>query len=257
MPRCVGRHAVHAFVSCETSYPQWRRQCMQVRQVGCTHGLMLLRLAHLQLMRACMHLPPVKSIVSVVGGARIVRLSVMAAADDSRGAAHSGVGLEGLAGHPTQRQWDICFGLYVFSECDAAASLAYMAAHGYRYDDRLAALLDSRFLNEDMDTIASIQDPDTNWKSQYTAIVKEFIEYHLSVWVEEENGKAGVAPAYGAVFRRYQQMRLDMGWPLIGYNSYHSQKTWVQRWMKKWSAARSMIRTHVASDPDEVASKVR
>ena len=156
---------------------------------------------------------------------------------------------------PTRREWDIAFGLYVFTEARPDASLSWLCVNGYTDMQFLRNQLEIRYLSEEVDSLVEIQDPLMNWRQLYRTIVIQLTEYQLMVWVQTQNTTTGVAPSYSKVFAMYCQMRLDLGCPEEKYEAYHSQKKWVQRWMVKWSAARSQLQTHVAASADEVANK--
>ena len=117
-------------------------------------------------------------------------------------------------------------------------------------------VLERRYLAEDVEELHLIEQSLYNWKNLRDPINTWLMQYAVHQWIARMNEATGVAPSFDSVFEEYARLRLERGYPCVGYESYPARKTWVQRFMIRWSSSRASIVTHEASSNDEIVKKV-
>ena len=162
-----------------------------------------------------------------------------------------------MGGHfLTQRAWDIAFGMHVTAELNMEPALLYCSMCGAVDKAYTKDVLQRRYLAEDLEELQLMAQPRCNWKNLRYPITIWLVQYSVHQWIARMNDNTGVAPSFDSVFEEYARLRLERGYPCVGYESYPARKTWVQRFMVRWSSSRASIVTHEASSSEEIVQKV-
>ena len=162
-----------------------------------------------------------------------------------------------MGGHIlTQRAWDIAFGIYVTAELNMEPALLYCSMCGAVDKAYTKDVLQRRYLAEDVEELQLMAQPRCNWKNLRYQITTWLVQYSVHQWIARMNDNTGVAPSFDSAFEEYARLRLQRGYPCVGYESYPARKTWVQRFMVRWSSSRASIVTHEASSSEEIVQKV-
>ena len=150
----------------------------------------------------------------------------------------------------------MAFGIYVLAELNIAAALVYCRMVGARSMQKYHGILEARYLLERVEDINEIHLAMGRWKDLRPHIDKWLVEYSLNMWIETMIVNIGIAPAYDSVFEKYRALRQEKQLDDIKYVRVDLRKTWVKRFMQKWSSTRTTITTHEADSGADVVTKV-
>ena len=151
---------------------------------------------------------------------------------------------------------DMAFGMYVMAELNITVPLVYCRMVGARNMPRYNGILEARYLRERVEDMNEIHLALGRWKDLRPHIDQWLVEYSSNMWIDTMKVSIGIAPAYDSVFEKCRALRQEKKLDDIKYDRGDLRKTWVKRFMRKWSSSRTTIATHEADSGADVVTKV-
>ena len=156
---------------------------------------------------------------------------------------------EGLR-HTDRKALEEAFVLYVLTDCNLSAPLAWMSRSGRVPHAEVRAYVEQQYLEKPVEELAQYSCANGRIQPKVRTVVEKFFkEWKLAEWVNNVNIDIGTTPSFSNIADelRAGAARDEREEPEDARRP-HSTKKWIQRWRRKWEARIGRVPTQLGAD---------